>query len=280
MTVEVTVNSADHAAYFAGLESSFQSGWTQVAYRWYFERRLAGRAPDRLGLYADSVLVAGVGVSYRELSLPHGPRCTVAILTGAAQQLARSKDCVALLGFVTIDNASATVLRRAGAVSYPTFYLQADAEMNLELPDELWPVAVAPPPATQSVDGASITFVYDGDGWRSQFLERPNPTWPVRAGTHVAVVETTADTDRLQWFDGADATALIALCSIARWALGRGQRFFYFTTSRVLAEQAASRGFRVFDGAIMTFDLRGSDGMWHDEIWSRGPWRVQNGDRL
>jgi len=294
VSFEVVANPGDERAYLAGLQRSFPGSWDERSYRWFLDRPFRHRAPDVFGVYAGRELVAGLGVNYRDVSLPDGRAKVVGVLTGAwtlpehrgrwhlwrlieqIKPLSAERGCAALLSFVTLDNASARVLQRTRAVPIPTFYLYGTTRPSVtdgELPE---PCAATPHVADVDADGGhAIRFAYDWEDWRQQHLERPHATIALAVGANLAVLEDVGSTDRLQWLGGPPDGAPHALAALLARARARGRELFHFTTSGALAQAARDLGLDVRDGAMMVLDVGA-----HGDEWWRAPWHVQAGDRM
>jgi GNAT superfamily N-acetyltransferase len=250
--------------------------------------------PDVVGAYAGNELVAGLGVNYRDVALPDGRTKLVGVLTAAwtlpehrgrwhlrrliqrIKSVAAERGCVALLSFVTLDNASAAVLARLRAVPFPTFYLHGGAPRLGAAGADFTPRAAVLRAADVAADGAgAIRFAYGWDDWRQQHLDRPHATVSLAVGASVAVLEETESTDRIQWLGGSSDAAPQTLAALLSRAAGRGKQLVHFTMSGALARAAREQGLEVRDGAMMVIDLAE-----HGDDWWRGTWHVQGGDRM
>lgn len=287
--------------YLRCLNVCFPGAWRELDYHWYMKRPFASRKPDMATVHQDNLMVAGMGVNYRTLDVPGIGAVQIAVFTAAwtlpayrgkwhfarlireASRIARDKECVAALSFVTADNASAAVLRRAGARPLPATYLHASPGMALELPNllpELEPFPAGDWPPARFGNEVSFHYATDED-WRAQMIDRPNDTVSVCAGEVVAVVEQTETTDRLQFLSGPGDGGS-AFAAIARSCLDRGRTFFHFTTSDSLGDQAREYGLRVRPGYIMLLDLTDGTDDTDDEFAAllESTWHVQAGDRM
>src|SRR5882762_1450452 len=208
------------------LARCFGESWNPVMYHWYLKREFHGGAPDRLVLAEGRQVLATAGISYRQLRTPDGTVHHIGIMVAACvppRELGRgrflrlwkgavnycaTRDCTALLGFVTADNASCLILRRARAVQIPSSYVISD-DPPPESPAVAREIAdVAYGAWRDYADGALQAqcstavagFRYpDINAWRSQFIDRPHPVELLRVGeTCRAIIERVDETDRLQ----------------------------------------------------------------------------------
>lgn len=302
--IEVVQNPADmQETYLDCLNRCFAGAWNARSYHWYLNRPFGTRWPDKAGVYENGRLVAGIGINYRQLSVPGAPVADIAILTAAwtlpsyqgrwhlarlidaSMRIARDKRCVALLSFVTAENASATILRRKGAVALPARYLFLSPNASLELPKALPPSRIIPTDqlAVRVQANSAVTFHYASEQeWRSQFLHRPSPTAAFDVPSGVAVVEHVGTTDRLQFLSKPGQDGLTSLLAMANRAQQRKRHFFHFTMSERFAASAADHGFSVGKGYAMVIDLESASASGPQVVDSlhAAPWEVQAGDRM
>lgn len=306
--VRILVNPAgtDAAAGPAFLTRCFASPWNDAMYRWYLRRPFGGELPDRLILMDGAQVVAACGVVYRQLRTPDGAvhrvgvavaGCTLPSARGrgcyarvlqAAVERSAARGCAALLGFVRAENASGRGLQRLGAATIPSAYIlsrdrsRGSAAGLLQLRDakvtDDWPVRAdqrAGPPA------APAGFRYPDPGaWRSQIVDRPCGVQALRVGaTCRAVIESAADTDRLQWLDGDGRERLAAIRAIATRAQRRGRKFFMYSTCPHEAAAARRLGLAVHPGYLLALALQAQHAA-TVRGWERLSWRVQSGDRM
>ncbi len=295
------------AEYQKGLEVCFPGRWNAALYHWYLKRPFGSRYPDITAVVDDGKLVAGMGINYRRLLSPdqrvidiavftaawalpeHRGRWHFARLIGTARRIARERGCVAALSFVTDDNASAVVLRRAGAESVPTHYLFAppiatSVPKRHRRPKRLEALARRPD-RTELVSSGhhdAIEFEYRTHAeWRDQIMGRPSPTSTWAVGENRVVLEHTATTDRVQFICGPDDHAA-TLAVLARMARHRNRRFFHFTTMPEVGQRSREHGMEARSGHIMVLDLDSSSSGECASIRAllTAPWRVQAGDRM
>jgi GNAT superfamily N-acetyltransferase len=279
--------------FLRGLDVCFPGAWNEAIFRWHFRRAFAGRAPDTLAILNGATPVAGLGLNYRQLSRTDGDIIDVAVVTAAwtlprdrgrgyllrllrtAVARARERGCRAVLSFMTADNASAVLLRRAGAWSVPTFYLSVGEDAG-DGPD----CEDSPTPTTNdhAGSGTPISFYYASpEDWRSQFVDRPLPTERIESGDATAVVERTPVADRLLMLLAPPSGAADALETCARSARDAGRSFFHVTTSADLARASRSRGLTVRPGHLMVQDIAAHADL---NVPRHAVWHVHSGDRM
>jgi hypothetical protein len=288
------------------LSRCFATRWTEDMHRWYLQRSFSGEAPDRLILVDGGRAVAVCGVVYRQLRTPDGRLHRVGIATAGATlpgergrgcfgrvlqavaQRSASRGCAALIGFLTAGNTSRQAFVRLGAAAIPSAYivsrdrLPASQTATLQLRHakvtDDWPLRAAArlrPPA------AAGAFYYpDAPSWRSQMVDRPDEVQSLRIGaTCRALIESVADTDRLQWLDGDGRERLSAIRTVALRARRRGRRFFMYSTCPQEVAAARRLGLAVRPGYMVVVPLQPRHA---SEVrdWARMPWHVDSGDRM
>ncbi len=211
------------------LARCYDGRWNPATYHWYLKREFHGEAPDRLVLAEDQQVLSTAGIVYRQLRTPDDTIYRVGIMVAAcvpprergrgrfsrlwkgAVNYCAARDCTALLGFVTADNASCLILRRARAVQIPSSYVISDdppTESTVAVP-HVTEVAYgawrdhADSALQYQCSAALAGFHYpDVNAWRAQFIDRPHPVELLRVGdTSRAIIERVGETDRLQWLD-------------------------------------------------------------------------------
>jgi hypothetical protein len=289
------------------LAQCFGESWKPAMYHWYLQRPFHGEAPDRLVLLEGRRVLATSGIAYRQLRTPDLTIHRVGIMVAAcvppqeqgrgrfarlwrgAVQHCATRDCTATLGFVTADNASCLILRRARAVQIPSSYVISD-----DAPGES--TAGAPDVAAVACDAwrdyadealhnpcstAAAGFHYpDADAWRSQFIDRPHPIELLRVGgTSRAIIERVDETDRLQWLDGDLEDRSAAVAALAERARRARRRFFMYSTAALSGSWLRDCGLKIRPGFFMAKATRAE----HEPVvgsWAALRWRVQSGDRL
>jgi hypothetical protein len=289
------------------LARCFGESWNPVRYHWYLKREFHGEAPDRLVLAEGRQVLATAGIAYRQLRTPDGTVHHVGIMVAAcvpprergrgrfirlwkgAVNYCATRDCTALLGFVTADNASCLILRRAGAVQIPSSYVISD-DPPPQAPAVAREVAdVAYGAWRDYADGALHAqcstavagFLYpDVNAWRSQFIDRPHPVELLRvANTSRAIIERVDETDRLQWLDGDPADQGTAVATVVTRARRARRRFFMYSTTALPVSLLRDCGLKVRPGFMMAMATRAE----HKLVmrsWAGLQWRVQSGDRM
>jgi GNAT superfamily N-acetyltransferase len=288
------------------LTRCFGTPWTARLYRWYLQRAFGGETPDRLILMDGARAVAGCGLVFRQLRVQDGEvyrvgivvaACTLPSARGrgcyarvleAAVERSAARGCVALLGFVTADNATGRGLARLGAAAIPSAYLVSRDRAGpaggglLKLRDakvtDDWPVRAA---ARARAAGAPACFHYpETNAWASQLLDRPHGVECLRVGASCrAVIEPVGDTDRLQWLDGDERERTAAVRALAARAQARRRKFFMYSTCPHEAAAARRLGLAARCGYLMALAVQaGRAGTVRD--WPGMSWRVQSGDRM
>lgn len=290
----------------AFLTRCFATRWTEAMYRWYLQRSFAGESPDRLILTESGRALAACGVVYRQLRTQDGEvhRVGVALAAAtlpsargrgyyarvlqAAVERSAARGCAALVAFATAGNTSGRGFTRLGATTMPSAYLvsrdrapgpQTDV---LQLRDakvaDDWPLRAATrlqPPT------APAGFHYpDASAWRSQMVDRPDGVQSVRIGaTCRAVIERVADTDRLQWLDGAGRERLAAIRAVMARARRHGRKFFMFSTCPHEVAAARRLGLVAHAGHMLVLPLQARCAATVRD-WAGMSWHVQSGDRM
>lgn len=292
------------AEYLRCLKVCFPGAWNEESYHWYLKRPFRSRPPDVVAVRDGGALAAGMGINYRQLALPDGRIVDVAIYTAAwalpehrgrwhfarliraSNDVARERGCVAAMSFVTADNASAAVLRRAGARPVPTTYLSTAPGSPLSCSARLPALTrcASMPDAGHATVGDFVEFAYRNTAdWRSQMLERPNRTSAWLADGRLVVLDHTATTDRLQFVSGnGDHGSIVAAFGLRAQRMNRA--FFHVTTRDGVADAARSCGMAVQPGHIMIIGLLGDAnedaGACTLPTLMDTPWCVQAGDRM
>jgi hypothetical protein len=289
------------------LARCYGESWNPVTYHWYLKREFHGEAPDRLVLAEGRQVLATAGIAYRQLRTPDGTVHHVGIMVAAcvpprergrgrfarlwkgAVNYCATRDCTALLGFVTADNASCLILRRARAVQIPSSYVISDdpppesAAVAREIADVAYGAwrDYADGALQAQCSTAVAGFRYpDVNAWRSQFIDRPHPVELLRVGeTSRAIIERVDETDRLQWLDGDPEDQDAAVAAVVARARRARRRFFMYSTTALPVALLRDCGLIVRPGFMMAMATR----IEHESVvrsWAGLPWQVQSGDRL
>lgn len=214
-----------------------------------------------------------------------------------------------LLAFVTAQNASYQRLAAAGSALFPTFYLAAEAPSPIaarnlqvsEAPDAA-PLHEAIERHQAAAGRASHFFYPTTTDWSSQVIERPLPTEILEVGKGCwCVVEKAATTDRLlAWFadPASEVAASDRVTALWRRASAAGRKFFFFTASGALKDEAVQLGLTCAPGFLTALvadrgalaRAMGATKEWDSEDskilaeatspWHLGPWEIQGGDRM
>jgi hypothetical protein len=289
------------------LARCYGESWTPVTYHWYLKREFHGEAPDRLVLAEGRQVLATAGMAYRQLRTPDGTVHRVGIMVAAcvpprergrgrfarlwkgAVNYCATRDCTALLGFVTADNASCLILRRARAVQIPSSYVisndpppesPAVAREVVDVAYDAWRDYAAGALQAQCSTAVAGFRYPDVNAWSSQFIDRPHPVELLRVGnTSRAIIERVDETDRLQWLDGDPEDQGAAVAAVVARARRARRRFFMYSTTALPVSLLRDCGLTVRPGFMMAMATRAE----HEPVvrsWAGLPWRVQSGDRL
>jgi GNAT superfamily N-acetyltransferase len=301
------------------LARCYGDSWNPATYHWYLKRAFHGEVPDRLvlaearqvpardGTAAGTLVLATAGIAYRELQTPDGTTHRVGIMVAAcvrprergrgrfarlwkgAVNYCATRGCIALLGFVTADNASCLILRRDKAVQISSSYVISEdpppksSVVTLKVADvayDTWRDYAEAALQAQRATAAAGFHYPDADTWRSQFIDRPYPVELVRVGdSSRAVIERVLETDRLQWLDAdrEDRDAVVA--ALVERARRAQRRFFMYSTAPLSIPLLMEHGLKARPGFMMAKATRPE----YEPIvrsWVGLPWRVQSGDRL
>jgi len=277
-TPPIVVGLADpseRAAYLAGLNACFP-GWGDASmFAWCFDRIVAGRTPDLLHVEDGDAMVAGSAITYRHVAIGGAAPVPVGIMTGswtlptlrgrgvfsrfidASCDLSAKRGCAHLVAFVTRTNPSSRRLAAAGATLLPTYYCRC-ARRGSRAEGETRDVDVDALTPEQFVRSTRATrFAYTLADWRGQFLDRVHPVRAVRHSSGwTAVIERTAQQDRLLALSVDDAAWTSAVDVLARQAASAERDLFLFTADGARAAALRDRGDAVSDGALAILDTR------------------------
>ncbi len=306
----------DEQIYLDALNVCFPEWGDRAMFDWCFSRQVAGRAPDVMRLWVDGRAVAGTAISYRRVALRGGAEVTAGIMTGswtlpeargagaftrligASREQAACRGGALLLAFVTAANPSCRRLRSEGADLVPTFYCRSEHSVPLPLLD------IHEHPRERRVDTVfqadrpETRFLYSGDEWTAQFVNRPGDVCVLEGpGLWMAVVERTSRFDRVHALAAAPAHWTTAIDALAARAATGGRHLFVFTTSASEAAALRRRNYAIVDGFLAEFVTSASrlehafggprpngdpQGLLADpqSPWFLGGWALQNGDRM
>ena len=244
-------------------------------YFWYFGRKTAFPNPDVMILKNGEQVLAGSGVSYRQIRFPNGGEAVIGIMSGSwtlpeargqgcfariieeSIQLTAQKGGALLIAFVTEDNASFRQLAKAGSALFPSTYIFSTpgtprpkhtaalytAEKNLRLASEIRE-------KLQRRYSDHIHFVYPSpEDLSDNFFHRAAPTEILRDETgSVAVIETKPDTYLLQLFAAENYETCIA--NVLNRVFDDGRKFFMFSTRREVTDVCQRLGLGIKKGYV------------------------------
>ncbi len=241
----------DAAATLACLNRCFDGGWDETLYQWYLARPFNGLKPDRIIISDEGEPVAGSVINYRQLRAPDGGIRDIGIASGswtlpeargqglftrmmqASVSRAGENGCQYFLAFVTRDNASRKALERCGAAMVPAVYITSNGvPVAAAAHASIEKVQVSPSEMhNAAATSGPVRFYYaSASAWAGQHLERPLPVDVYRLHGEYAIVEKTADTDRLQWTSADRQLRQQVAASLAASAANAGRRFFMYRT--------------------------------------------------
>ncbi len=279
------VAPADVHAHLAGLNRSFADWGSHDRLAWVL-RPFDGQAPDIFAAERGGELVAGSIVSYRVVAQADATS-RVAIMTGSwtdphmrgrgmfsamiehSAALAREQGAVALLAFVTSDNASRRRLEAAGSILIPTWYVSVpaaslgDAWTDAGDVDAALAVLDAHRSATAAARGR---FVYPtAADLQCHLLDR---------SPYVRVLESTRGAVTV--IERAGRTLRVLACSDASQrpsAAGIDDLFSFTSDPRSAQEATAIDGARVTPGFLTVLPLT-------DAWQTPSEWYIESGDRI
>jgi hypothetical protein len=246
-------------------------------FEWAFMRKLRGLPlSDYIWLKDAGEVLAGSGVSYRQLTLPNGSEITVGIMTGSwTLPAARGRGCFSriiresinitaerngaiLLAFVTEDNASCRALLSSGAAAFPTSYFIRQPNVG-DFADRSGTIAELPDVTDNQIDewrqqyGKFVRFSYHAhEDWRAQILRRPSaPRIYSRDANEFVVLEEFADTERILAYLGPRGTFPRDLMNaVVCRAASRNKKCFTFSSDPALSEFCSGSGFTKRSGFL------------------------------
>lgn len=303
LTFEWNPPSLSRGRYVELLNEAYGGGWDEQKVAWYLTRQYAGRNPDTVVLFENGRASAGLCVNYRTICTADGSTINVGIITAAwtaphargrsyfkrvvDELVSRSdnNDCELLLGFVTADNPSRAGMATVGSTMISSAYLVASpgqfaCEIENPLPIKECTASAEELFAMHNLETNVARFHYESlSDWQSQFLDRPESTKVVQVGSNcVAIIETTSDTDRLQWIVGDRRDQVAAVESICNRAIAAGRQFFTFGCDDWAQSCAATVGLELRSGAITCLATTSSGSLQKAATHAR--WQVFSGDRM
>jgi len=186
------------AEHLAALQRSFGDWGDARRLRWCFARTSSPLAADVVVAELNGAIIAGVGVSYRQLMTPAGRSMLAGILTAAwsfsigrgaylrvvseAARLIAARGGAVMLGFMPQDKSSGHQLLRAGAMAASTAYLSASGRQHSAPPGSLRPCILTDGLIDQIFQRVNrraesgLRFVYPTRAeFVGQFIDRPRP---------------------------------------------------------------------------------------------------------
>lgn len=269
---KILINPAGiDAEYLTCLNKCFRVWGDQAKFDWYFRRQ--ARFPADLIVFADDGrVVAGSGITYRQLKLPNAKTILAGIMTGSwtlpeeqrkgyfnkmiqeSRRVVARKRGALLLAFVTQDNASSRGLTKAGAALFPTRYLFSSTEFRSSGPIEKTNNLRESAPdgdhlfdrRAQTIAASTHVHYETQTDFRRQFLERPQPVEILSdEDGNIGVVEIGRGTEALQLLlaqQGTSASIKGILAAFAQRAALNRRQFFFFTSDDVFVAAGEAIG--------------------------------------
>jgi hypothetical protein len=317
--VQINPPWLERSRYIEFLNQIFPGQWNPAAYDWYMARGFNAHGSDILVRAEGTRVLSGATLCYRQIVLGTEAPIEVGVLSAGgtlpaergcghypailqtAIQRCREKGCVAVLGFVTRNNASGRGLIRIGARAIPSFYLVSS---DLARPTRGWQARplrfMCSGPSRRSgtlmeafeslarftVHGSEAAgapwahFHYErAEDWRLQFLHRPHAVRVARlAHDSYAAIESVNGTDRLQLLVCPDRKRAGHIASLAVASAAAGRKFFMYTMDPAEVTAARRSHLRIRAGYLM-LQPTGVAGVGWDRL-AGADWRVQSGDRM
>lgn len=266
--MELHINPPDAIKTLEHLNVCF-SGWGDGrSFEWAYKRAIHDQpASDYLVLSEGGEVVAGSGITYRQLLLPDGAAITAGIMTGSwtlpaargrgcftqmieeSIQLAKLRGATLLLAFVTHGNPSCRQLQKSGAAQFVTSYLASQSCPSMSTRD--FDFSEVPTISEQMVNRwirarrGFACFGYPSvDDWYSQFVLRPTRSLVLAGSDGFAILEERSDTYRVLAYLKPQADAdLRFLNLLLSFAQKRGKSLSLFSTDETLAQECQAMGF-------------------------------------
>jgi ribosomal protein S18 acetylase RimI-like enzyme len=316
LNTEINPTWVDADRYIGFLNRVFPGQWNRATYDWYIARTFNQRKSEILIRAHGREILCGMALCYRQVSVGGGKPIEVCVISaaatlpteqgrghyatllGAALEHCRVQGSVALMGFVTRENASGRGLVRLGAQSIPSFYITSGRQLvarnarhaghstpvrriGVERKARLFRAALERRRANDSKTRSSqANFHYElSQDWERQFLERPNAVRVMQlAHDSIAVTETVGTTDRLQWLSCPRDKVTHHIAGLARASREQGRKFFMYSLCQSEARAARRIGLKIRAGYLMLLPTGHSAGDWAQ--LSCATWQMQSGDRV
>ncbi len=261
--------------YLRYLNQVFGNWGDAEKYFWYFQRKTAFPDADVMVLKNGEQLLAGSGVSYRQIRFPNGGEAIIGIMSGSwtlpeargqgcftriieeSVQLTTQKGGALLIAFVTEDNASFRQLAKAGSALFPSTYI-------FSTPDTPRPKHAAALHVIEKNNAAAneiqekletryadrIHFVYPSPKDLSDnYFHRTVPTEVLQDKMGgIAVIETKPDTYLLQLHTSENHETCIA--SVLNRTFDDGRKFFMFSTRNDVTDICKGMGLGIKPGYV------------------------------
>jgi hypothetical protein len=273
--VELHINPPDAIKTLECLNVCFPGWGDGRSFEWAYRRAIHDQpAPDYVVLSEGSEIVAGSGITYRQLLLPDAAAITVGIMTGSwTLPAARGRGCFTrmieesirltnlrggtlLLAFVTHDNPSCRQLQKSGAAQFVTSYLSSQSCLSVSTRD--FDFSETPTVSEQMVHrwttarSAFVRFGYSSlVDWYLQFIHRPTRPLVLEGSDGFALLEEKSNTYRVLAYLNPEAAADVGFLNVLlSFAQKRGKPLSLFSTDETLAQECRALGFLAKRGFI------------------------------
>ncbi|HOR82960.1 MAG TPA: GNAT family N-acetyltransferase [Bacteroidales bacterium] len=288
---------------------SFKSSFDiNNAYDWMFERKVGKIESDIIVLRNDDEIVAGSGLTYRQLILSNGQIIDMAIMTSSwtlpsvrgkgyfskiielSKEIAFKKDVHCLIAFVTEKNASYRRLKNAGSYLIPAYYLFSSFETTF--PNQDLNIKIIQNKQDyikifmkrKTMLNNCISFYYNNPiDFENQFINRYLKTEVLQVNDSFAIVEETFDIIKLLLLTFENKESFTEnIKHLIQWSKNeKNKPLLFYTTDPELCNECKSLNFDVLNGYItMLF----SDELHFSEIIGKNGnktlFDVQYGDKM
>lgn len=256
-------------------KESFNSSYDSNTYKWMFERKVGKVESDIIVLRNDNEIIAGSGLTYRQLILPNKQIIDIAIMTSSwtlpgargmgcfsniiefSQEIAFKKNIHCLTAFVTEENASSRRLKNAGSQLIPAYYLFSsfNTQSNKQKlnvckikNNQEYAKIFAIRKAMLNND---ISFYYNNQiEFESQFINRYLRTEVLQLNDNYAIIEETSDIIKLLLLTFDNKVSFIeSIKSLVQWCkVEKNKKLLYYTTDSDLCNECKTLKFDVLNG--------------------------------
>lgn len=262
--------------YLDNLNKCFDGWGDEQRYQWVFERTVGHKSSDLMVVDDDEHgVIAGSGISYRQLDRPNGDVIDIGIMTGswtlpeargkgcfsqiieASQDICKKHGIPYLTAFVTESNPSYRRLKAAGSHLVATHHLFApkrpfDIKKNgdVALLDKTKEIAQAVYDRARKTLFRHVSFRYSFEEFYKQYIERPDKVCVLKVQDDYAVVEESHNAVKLLLITYQEESILKHnLKLISNWAMEKiGKKALVFTTQKNIYAICRALGFQDIPG--------------------------------